>query len=295
MPLQGSANVERLCQLTQVSRAGFYRYLRNGWPAEEDVNLQSAIQDVVLEHRWRYGYRRVTAQLRQCGMVVNHKRVARIMREDNLLTVRREPASAASHEGVGGVQIYLNLPRRMGLTDPNQLWIADITYIRLRTEFVYLAVILDAFSRIVVGWALGRTLQAKLPLHALKNAIASRQRPPGVVHHSDQGVQYVCRDYMQALHEHQMVPSMSRPANPYDNATCESFLRTLKREEINANTYRDFAQLEQGVREFIEQYYNRLRLHSALSYQSPEEFEKRATQRRSEATRSGPMVTFLGT
>jgi transposase InsO family protein len=228
-------------------------------------------------------------------MVVNHKRVARIMREDNLLTVRREPASAASHEGVGGVQIYLNLPRRMGLTDPNQLWIADITYIRLRTEFVYLAVILDAFSRIVVGWALGRTLQAKLPLHALKNAIASRQRPPGVVHHSDQGVQYVCRDYMQALHEHQMVPSMSRPANPYDNATCESFLRTLKREEINANTYRDFAQLEQGVREFIEQYYNRLRLHSALSYQSPEEFEKRATQRRSEATRSGPMVTFLGT
>jgi putative transposase len=294
MPLQGSANVERLCQLTQVSRAGFYRYLRNGWPAEEDVNLQSAIQDVVLEHRWRYGYRRVTAQLRQCGMVVNHKRVARIMHEDNLLTVRRQ-LSVGSHDGVRAVQIYLNLPRRMGLSGPNQLWIADITYIRLRTEFVYLAVILDAFSRIVVGWALGRTLQAKLPLHALKNAIASRQPPPGVVHHSDQGVQYVCRDYMQALHEHQMVPSMSRPANPYDNATCESFLRTLKREEINANTYRDFAQLEQGVREFIEQYYNRLRLHSALSYQSPEEFEKRATQRRSEATRRGPMVTFLGT
>jgi putative transposase len=138
MPLQGSANVERLCQLAQVSRAGFYCYLRNGWPAEEEVNLRSAIQDVVLEHRWRYGYRRVTAQLRQCGMIVNHKRVARIMREDNLLTVRQEP-STASHNDVGAVQSYLNLPRRMGLSGPNQLWIADITYVRLRTEFVHLA------------------------------------------------------------------------------------------------------------------------------------------------------------
>jgi putative transposase len=294
MPLQGSANVERLCQLAQVSRAGFYRHLRNGWPAEEEVNLQSAIQDVVLEHRWRYGYRRVTAQLRQRGMIVNHKRVARIMREDNLLTVRREP-TPSSRDGVSAVQSYLNLPRRMGLSGPNQLWIADITYIRLRTEFVYLAVILDAFSRIVVGWALGRTLQAKLPLRALERAITNRQPPPGVVHHSDQGVQYVCRDYMQALHKHGMVPSMGRPANPYDNATCESFLKTLKREEINANTYRDFEQLEQGLEEFIEEYYNRLRLHSALRYRSPEEFEKHAAQRRSETARRGPLLTFLGT
>jgi putative transposase len=286
MRLQGGRNVEQMCQAAQVSRGGFYRYLRNGWSAEEEVNLQSAIQDVVLEHRWRYGYRRVTAQLRQWGMTVNHKRVARIMREDNLLTVRPEPV-ACSRDGVGGVQIYLNLPRRMGLSGPNQLWIADITYIRLRAEFVYLAVILDAFSGIVVGWALGRTLQAKLPLRALMDAIANRQPPPGVVHHSDQGVQYVCRDYVQALHEHGMIPSMSRPANPSDNATCESFLRTLKREEINANTYREFVQLEQGVREFIEQYYNRLRLDSALSYRSPEEFEKHLAQKRSEATRRG--------
>ena len=294
MPLQGGANVERLCQMAQVSRAGFYRCLRNGWPAEEEMSLRSAIQDLVLEHRWRYGYRRVTAQLRQCGMIVNHKRVARIMREDNLLTVRQEPFTA-SHNDVRAVQSYLNLPRRMGLSGPNQLWIADITYVRLRTEFVYLAVILDAFSRIVVGWALGRTLQAKLPLRALMHAVANRQPPPGVVHHSDQGVQYVCRDYMHALHEHGMIPSMSRPANPYDNATCESFLKTLKREEINASVYRDFTQLEQGLKEFMEEYYNRLRLHSALSYRSPEEFEKHAAQRRSEATPRGPMVTFLGT
>jgi putative transposase len=251
MPLQGSLDLERMCQLAQVSRSGFYRYLRGGWPTEEEVSLRTAIQNVVWEHRWRYGYRRVTAELKQQGMIVNHKRVVRIMREDNLLTLRREP-SLASHDLVRAVQIYLNLPRRMKVSGPNQLWIADITYIRLRTEFVYLAVILDGFSRMVVGWALERTLQAKLPLRALKHAISNRQPPPGVVHHSDQGVQYVCRDYMHALREHGMLLSMSRPANPYDNATCESFLRTLKREEINANTYRDFEQLHQGLNEFIE-------------------------------------------
>jgi putative transposase len=177
------------------------------------MNLRSAIQDVVLEHRWRYGYRRVTAELRQCGMVTNHKRVARIMREDNPLAVRRAPLFA-SFGAIRAVQSYLNLPSRMKLSGPNQLWIADLTYIRLRTEFVYLAVILDGFSRAVVGWALERTLQAKLSLRALERAIADRQPPPGVVHHSDQGVQYVCREYMEALRKHRMVPSISRPANP---------------------------------------------------------------------------------
>jgi putative transposase len=294
MPLQGSLSVERMCHLAQVSRSGFYRYLRNGWPAEEDMSLRSAIQGVVLEHRWRYGYRRVTAELRQRGMVTNHKRLARIMREDNLLSVRRAPPSASLGD-TRAVQSYLNLPSRMKLSGPNQLWIADITYIRLRTEFVYLAVILDGFSRAVVGWALERTLQAKLPLRALERAIARRQPAPGVVHHSDQGVQYVCREYMEALREHRMVPSMGRPANPYDNAACESFLRTLKREEIKATAYRDFEQLHQGLKEFIDQYYNRCRLHSALSYQSPEEFEKQAAQTRPEVIGSGPMVTFFST
>ena len=283
-----------MCHLAQVSRSGFYRYLRNGWPAEEDMNIRSAIQDVVLEHRWRYGYRRVTAELRQRGMVTNHKRVARIMREDNLLSVRRAPPFA-SRGAIRAVQSYLNLPSRMELSGPNQLWIADITYIRLRTEFVYLAVILDGFSRMVVGWALDRTLQAKLPLRALARAIAHRQPAPGVVHHSDQGVQYVCREYMEALRGHRMVPSMSRPANPYDNATCESFLRTLKREEINATAYLDFEQLHQGVKEFIDQYYNRCRLHSALCYQSPEGFESQVAQARPDAIDRGPMVTFFNT
>ena len=177
-----------MCHLAQVSRSGFYRYLRERWPAEEELTLRSAIQDLVLEHRWRYGYRRVTVELRQRGMIVNRKRVARIMREDNLLTVR-DGSPFGPVGAVRAVQVYLNLPSRMKVSGPNQLWVADLTYIHLRTELVYLAVLLDSFSRMVIGWALGRTLQAKLPLRALEQAVAHRQPPPGVVHHSDQGVQ----------------------------------------------------------------------------------------------------------
>ena len=276
-----------------MSRSGFYRYLRERWPAEEELTLRSAIQDLVLEHRWRYGYRRVTVELRQRGMIVNRKRVARIMREDNLLTVR-DGSPFGSVGAVRAVQVYLNLPSRMKVSGPNQLWVADLTYIHLRTELVYLAVRLDSFSRMVIGWALGRTLQAKLPLRALEQAIAHRQPPPGVVHHSDQGVQYVCREYMQALHEHRMLASMSRPTNPYDNATCESFLATLKREQINATAYRDFESLHNELTEFIDRYYNRLRLHSALGYQSPERFEKQVARTRSETVGDGAMVTFFG-
>ena len=181
MPVQGGLSIERMCQLAEVSRVGFYRYLRAGWPAEEEVNLQSAVQDVVLEHRWRYGYRRVTAELQARGMIVNHKRIARIMREDNLLAFHRE--RHLPEDKVRGTEIYLNLAARMKVSAPNQLWIADITYIRLKGEFVYLAVMLDSFSRRVIGWALGRTLQTKLPLHALERAIvnsttAARSRAP---------------------------------------------------------------------------------------------------------------------
>jgi transposase InsO family protein len=161
----------------------------------------------------------------------------------------------------------------MKLTAVNQLWVADITYIRLRREFVYLAVILDAFSRKVVGWELGRTLTARLALMALERAVAERQPPPGLVHHSDRGVQYASADYIGALRGYRIWPSMSRPANPYDNAFCESFIRTLKREEIYAHRYQDMADLRAHIEQFIEQYYNRQRLHSALGYQTPEEFE----------------------
>ena len=180
----------------------------------------------------------------------------------------------------------------MTLLGPNQLWVADITYIRLAREFVYLAVVLDMFSRKVIGWALGRSLKAQLPICALERAIASRKPPPGVVHHSDQGVQYACSQYMQKLWEHGMLPSMSRPSNPYDNATCESFLKTLKREEIHVSTYRDFEELRERMEEFIERYYNVCRLHSALDYRSPEDFEKES-QQGSQRTSTAAMMTFF--
>ena len=188
------------------------------------------------------------------------------------------------------LEVYLNLASRMKLTGINQLWVADITYIRLHREFVYLAVILDSFSRKVVGWELDRTLATRLPMAALECAIAERKPPPGLVHHSDRGVQYASGDYVTILRKHQMIPSMSRPANPYDNASCESFMKTLKREEIHANEYRDLDDLRTNIQAFIEQYYNRLRLHSALGYRPPEEFEQAAS---STTTSQGATMSFF--
>jgi transposase InsO family protein len=175
------------------------------------------------------------------------------------------------------LEVYLNLASRMRLTGVNQLWVADITYIRLHREWVFLAVILDAFSRKVVGWELDRTLAARLPMAALDKAITERKPPPGIVHHSDRGVQYASDPYVGLLRKHGMIPSMSRPANLYDNASCESFLKTLKREEIYANEYRDLEHLCENIAAFIDNYYNRVRLHSALGYKPPEEFEQVAT------------------
>jgi transposase-like protein len=194
MPLQGSLSIERMCQLAQVSRAGFYRYLQGQAPVEEGMIVRSAIQEIALEHRRHYGYRRVTAELRRRGMIANHKRVARMMRADNLLATQHRKLVVEA-DWTEEREIHLNLARRLKTTGPNQLWIADITYIRLRKEFVYLAVILDAYSRKDVGWALDRTLRARLPLTALEQAILNREPPPGVVHHSDRGIQYASDDY----------------------------------------------------------------------------------------------------
>ncbi len=228
MSLPGTLSIERLCQLVPVSRRGFYRSLKEQRPAEEEMEVRSAIQQIALEHRRRYGYRRITAELHRRGMQVNHKRVVRIMREDNLLALqpkRFRVTTNSNHK----FEVYLNLASRMKLTGMNQLWVADITYIRLKVEFVYLAVILDGFSRKVVGWALDRTLAARLTIAALEQAIEMRRPEPGLVHHSDRGFQYACAEYVAILEKHRMVPSMSRPANPYDNASCESFIKTLKR------------------------------------------------------------------
>ena len=273
MSVQGSLSIERMCQLAPVSRAGFYRSLQEVQTGEEEMMVRAEIQQIALARRRRYGYRRMTAELRRRGLLVNHKRVARLMQADNLLAVQPR-AFVVTTESAHDLEVYLNLASRMTLTGMNQLWVADITYLRLKAEFVYLAVILDGFSRKVVGWALDQTLATRLPLGALQQAIAARQPPPGVVHHSDRGIQYASGAYVQLLPQYQMIPSMSRPANPYDNASCESFLKTLKREEIAANTYRDLDELRRNMETFIDAYYNRVRLHSALGYRPPEEFEQ---------------------
>jgi transposase InsO family protein len=244
-------------------------------PNEAEMAIRVVIQEVALTHRRRYGYRRVTADLRRRGMILNHKRVLRILREDNLLAIRYRKfilTTDSQHD----CPVYLNLAARMTVTGVNQLWVADITYIRLRAEFVYLAVVIDRYSRKAVGWALDRSLTAQVAVSALAQAIDRRQPPPGVVHHSDRGTQYASADYIAILQAHHMTPSMSRPANPYDNAACESFMKTLKQEEIYCNRYADFRDLNDHLEEFLDTYYNRQRLHSALGYRTPEEFERDA-------------------
>lgn len=264
-----------MCWLAQVSRAGYYRAWQEQEPDSAEMDLRDAIQKIAVAHR-RYGYRRVTAELRRQGRPVNHKRVARLMRDDNLLALRRPAFRPPTTDSRHGLRVYLNLAARLQLTGPNQLWRADITYLRLRREFVYLAVVLDAWSRKVIGWSLSRSLQADLALRALGQAWEARQPPAGCVHHSDRGVQYACPEYVRWLTERGLLISMSRAGNPYDNAACESFLRTLKAEEVDGTAYLDLEDLEQRIAVFLDDYYNRQRLHSALGYQTPEQYERQA-------------------
>jgi len=264
--------VSALCQMTGLSRAGFYRWRvpRQATPVE--MELRDQMQKVALESP-AYGYRRITYELQRRGFAVNHKRVLRMMREDNLLCVRRR-AFAVTTDSRHNLPVYPNLARGIKLTAINQLWIADITYIRLRTEFVYLAVVLDAFSRRVIGWALGRTLEAELPVAALRMALVEREPSPGLVHYSDRGVQSASYGYTEMLKEPQETISMSRKGNPYDNAACESFMKTLKQEEVYRNEYRDFQEARASISDFLERVYNQKRLHSALGYVPPAEFEQ---------------------
>ena len=284
--LQGKLSVERMCTLAQVSRAGFYRWLQKKEPAAEETAVRSAIQEVAVQHHRHYGYRRITAQLRQRGLVVNRKRVLRIMQEDNLLAIRTRKFVSTT-DSSHSFEVYLNLAKRMELTAPNQLWIADLTYIRVQQEFVYLAVVLDAFSRRVIGWALNSSLRSTVAVDALQQAMDERKPLPGLVHHSDRGVQYASEDYINLLRKHGATCSMSRVGNPYDNARCESFLKTLKQEEIYCHEYRDIDDLRAHSEAFIEGYYNRQRLHSALGYVSPEAFEHANQRSAGTAARSG--------
>jgi transposase InsO family protein len=269
-----------MVELGRVSRSGFYRFDESTRP-DPDLDLRDAIQRIALE--WpSYGRPRITRELRRRGWTVNAKKVYRLLREDNLLCVRKRKfvlTTTSNH----GLHVYPNLAADMVLTGVDQLWRADITYIRLREEFVFLAVILDAFSRRVIGWALDRTMEDELTLTALHMAIKHRSVLPGLVHHSDRGSQYASNDYTDLLKAHGIAISMSRKANPWDNAQCESFMKTLKYEEVLRNEYRDLAEARASIVEFIEKVYNQKRLHSALGYLPPAEFEAQLAAQKTEA------------
>ena len=264
--------MKALCQMTGVSRAGFYRSRLPRQATPVAMEIRDQMQKIAVESP-AYGYRRITATLRKRGFDINHKRVLRMMREDNLLCVRRR-SFVVTTDSRHNLPVYPNLASHTVPQAINQLWVADITYIRLRTEFVYLAVVLDAFSRRVIGWALGRTLEAELALAALRMALVERNPQPGLVHHSDRGVQYASAQYTEMLKQHHAQISMSRKGNPYDNAACESFMKTLKYEEVYRTEYRDFREARSGIGKFLERVYNQQRLHSALGYVPPAEFEQ---------------------
>lgn len=294
MKLATPLAIERMCDLSHVSRAGYYRWRNAAEVEDPDMDLRDEIQKIALE--WPcYGWRRVTAQLRRQGWVANHKRVRRIMREDNLLCLRQRKFVVTTDSNHNR-KVYPNLAKEMTVAGVNQLWIADITYIRLETEFVYLAVVLDAFSRRVIGWALDRTLEAGLTIRALRMALEERKPGAGVVHHSDRGVQYASRDYIELLTQSAFLISMSRKACPWDNAACESFMKTLKAEEVYRQEYRDLAEALASIQHFVERVYNQKRLHSALGYQPPAEFEaallRPSTKPEHQTKVEGPQCVF---
>lgn len=270
----GNGSVSCMCKTLGLCRAEYYRWLsrRGTGDMDEDLEIREEIQRIALE--WSsYGYRMITAELRRRGMVANHKRVLRLMREDNLLCLRKRGRIWTTNSNHSH-RVYPNLAKGLELSGVNQLWVADITYIRLLREFVYLAVILDAYSRRCIGWQLGGSLEASLAIGALTMALSTRQLVPGLVHHSDQGVQYASDEYTGLLKENRIQISMSRQGNPYDNAKAESFIKTLKVEEVYMYEYENIGEAYSRIGHFLEQVYNQKRLHSALGYVPPAEFEQ---------------------
>jgi putative transposase len=262
-----------MCSQAGVSRAGYYRHWEASEPLELDTALRDRMQQLALSHR-HYGYRRIHQCLLREGWVVNHKKVLRLMQQDNLLCLRKKRFVPATTNSRHHHRVWSNLTRGLQTSQLHELWVADITYIRLKEEFVYLAVILDAHSRRVIGWALEPYMTAELAIAALRMALETRQPKPGLIHHSDRGVQYACGDYTEILLNHGIQISMSRPAYPYDNARAESFMKTLKYEQIHGEEFRNLEHLRNSIHQFLEDVYNRQRLHSALSYLTPSEFEE---------------------
>ena len=267
-----SLSVSQMCTVLDITRADYYRHTSAQSALDDDLELREAIQQIALEMS-AYGYRRITHELRRRGQLVNHKRVLRLMRQDNLLCLRKKSFTRTTNSRHAFAR-YPNLIPGLVLTGIGQLWVSDITYIRLHREFIYLAVILDAFSRRCIGWHLDRTLEAGLAVAALKMALTERHVQPGMIHHSDQGVQYASDEYTSLLTEHAIRISMSRRGNPYDNAKAESFIKTLKFEEVYLYEYEDLDEARTRLGHFLEEVYNQKRLHSALGYLPPAEFER---------------------
>lgn len=265
-----------MCEAASVSRASYYRFVKRD-NRDRDLELRDRIQHIVVSMSI-YGYRRVFFELQRRGQWAGRERVRRVMGEDNLLCLRRR-SFIRTTDSRHGFQVYPNLARDKELTGINQLWVADITYIRLLDRFVYLAVILDAFSRRVIGWELGRTLESELTINALRKALRSRRVETGLIHHSDRGVQYASSNYTKLLVQNGITISMSRRGNPYDNAQAESFMKTLKYEEVYRADYRNEQEVRRGIGRFLEKVYNEQRLHSALSYVPPVEFERNLVNR----------------
>lgn len=267
-----------LCDLFGVSRSWYYERASQPAHSEEEMVLRDEIERIILEFPG-YGYRRVTHTLHRAGMTINHKRVLRIMREESLLCHLKKRFVVRTTDSRHGFPVYPNRLAAVELTAVNQAWVADLTYIRLRSDFVYLACILDAYSRRCVGWHLSRDMTTQLTLVALQRAIALRQPGPGLIHHSDRGVQYASHTYVEQLEQIGAQISMSSVSNPYDNAKAESFFKTLKQEEVYLNEYASFAEAEANLHHFIERVYNTKRLHSSLGYLPPVEFEEALVSR----------------
>ena len=264
-------SIQRLCQLAGLPRCSYYR-CRAGRPgADRDDPLRSELHSVCEQYP-AYGYRRVSHELRRRGYCANHKRILALMRREKLLC-RSKRRFVRTTDSQHGLPVYPNLARTLVVTHPDQLWVADLTYIRLVHGFAYLAVIVDACSRRAIGWAIDAHIDTRLSLHALKRALAVRQILPGLVHHSDQGVQYACAEYAALLRSKNITISMSRKGNPFDNAIAESFIKTLKTEEVYLNEYKNLFDARQNIENFIDQVYNHKRLHSSLGYCPPVEYE----------------------
>lgn len=272
-PFSGFCSISRLCNVSGINPSAYYRWEKALpiLPFSEDASIKREIEDIIEEFPG-YGYRRTTKELHRRAMPINHKRVSRIMREHGLICKRKKRfihTTDSNHTH----RVYPNLTKDLELSDINQLWVADITYVKLPRRFVYLAVVLDAYSRRCIGWSLGSSLESGLAIEALEQAFSRRLVPEGLIHHSDRGVQYACNDYIQLLSEHGVRISMSRRGNPYDNAKAESFMKTLKCEEVYLMDYETEADAAEHIEIFIEAVYNQKRLHSSIGYVPPAEFE----------------------